>query len=230
MSSSVTLPAAGLIKNQLSGRLCLEIMNGSLKPGKRILEGKGAARFGVALASIREAINILSQAGFATKALGRSARMIYLSESDVVQINQLREVIERLAARLAAQSWQDPNALQTAMDTMRESARTGDYEALIYCDLLFHLALSELSHNPYLIKHARHILVPLFAFTRVRVSARVQSTSAWEKDLDAHQRNIELIRQGRERSRRALCEEGHGSLCKDRIRLLGETRRTCRVS
>jgi len=82
------------------------------------------------------------------------------------------------------------------MDIMRESARTGDRERLIDCDLVYPLARCELSYNPYLIEHARRILVPLFAFVRMRVSASGQSTSAWEKDLEAHQKTIDLIREG----------------------------------
>jgi DNA-binding GntR family transcriptional regulator len=192
-----TIPTATeLIKNHLSDELRSEILKGSLKPGERIVEGKWAAKFGVAKASIREAINILAHAGFVTKAPGRSARVIHLSEADVGHIYYLRGAIEGLAARLAAQLRQDPNALQAAMDTMRESARSGDREGLINCDLHFHLALCELSYNPYLIEHARRILVPLFAFVRMRVSASGQSTSAWEKDLEAHQRIIDLIREG----------------------------------
>lgn len=193
---SSAVPTSGLIKNHLSDQLRAEILNGSLKPGERIVEGKWAAKFGVAQASIREAINILAQAGFVTKAPGRSARVIHLSETDVAHIYQLRGAIEGLAARLAAQSRQDLSVLQAPMDTMRESARTGDRERLIDCDLLYHLALCELSHNPYLIEHARRILVPLFAFVRMRVSASGQSTSAWEKDLEAHQKTIDLIREG----------------------------------
>jgi DNA-binding GntR family transcriptional regulator len=192
-----TIPTTtGLIKNHLSDELRSEILNGSLKPGERIVEGKWAAKFGVAKASIREAINILAQAGFVTKAPGRSARVIHLSETDVGHIYYLRGAIEGLAARLAARFRQDLNVLQAAMDAMRESARIGDREGLINCDLHFHLALCELSSNPYLIEHARRILVPLFAFVRIRVSASGQSTSAWEKDLDAHQRIVDLIREG----------------------------------
>ena len=86
--------------------------------------------------------------------------------------------------------------LQATMDTMRESARTGDRERLIDCDLLYHLLLCELSHNQYLIEHARRILVPLFAFVRMRVCVSGQSTSAWERDLEAHQKTIDLIREG----------------------------------
>src|ERR1700757_3111638 len=196
MPTRPVLTADGLIKNHLAEELRKEILIGSLRPDERIIEGKWATKFGVAQASIREAINILTQAGFVTKTPGRSARVIYLSETDVVHIYQLRGAIEGLAARLAAQSPHDLNVLQATMDTMRESAKTGDREGLIDCDLLYHLALCELSRNPYLIEHARRILVPLFAFVRMRVSASGQSTSASEKDLEAHQKIIDLIREG----------------------------------
>ena len=196
MSSQTSDNTPGLIKNHLSNLLCVEILNGSLKPGERIVEGKWAEKFGVAQASIREAINILAQAGFVTKAAGRSARVIHLSETDVMHIYQLRGAIEGLAARLAAESRRDVNALQAAMDTMRESAVTGNRDRLIDCDLAYHLALCALSQNLYLIEHARRILIPLFAFVRMRVSSSGQSTSAWEKDLEAHQRTIDLIREG----------------------------------
>jgi DNA-binding GntR family transcriptional regulator len=201
MSAQMTGPSSKadsprLVKNHLSDQLRAEILNGTLTPGERIIEGKWAARFGVAQASIREAINILAQAGFVTKAPGRSARVIHLSETDVGHIYQLRGTIEGLAARLAAESPRDLHALQATMDSMRESAMAGNREGLIDHDLHYHLVLCELSHNPYLIEHARRILVPLFAFVRMRVSASGQSTSAWHKDLEAHQRIIDLIHEG----------------------------------
>lgn len=185
-----------LVKNQLSDQLRAEILSGVLKPGERIVEGKWAAKFGVAQASIREAINILSQEGFVAKAPGRSARVVHLTEMDVAHIYQLRGAIEGLAARLAVESPQDLSALQNAMNSMRESAMSGDREGLIDADLYFHLALCELSGNPYLLEHARRLLVPLFAFVRMRISASGQSTSAWEKDLEAHQRIIDLMHEG----------------------------------
>src|ERR1700746_3401299 len=137
MPPSTPLAPSGLIKNQLSEQLRGEILNGTLKPGERIVEGKWAAKFGVAQASIREALNILAQAGFVTKAPGRSARVIHLSETNVAHIYRLRGAIEGLAARLAAQSRQNVDVLQATMDTMRESARAGDRERLIDYDLLY---------------------------------------------------------------------------------------------
>lgn len=196
MSNSPSLAVDGLIKNTLAEKLRQEVLNGSLKPGERIVEGKWAAKFGVAQASIREAINILAQAGFVSKAPGHSARVIHLTEHDVAHIYVLRGAIEGLAARLAVQAQPNLRVLQATMDCMRESARSGDREGLLDGDLLYHLELCELSSNPYLIEHARRILLPFFAFVRMRVSASGQASSAWEKDLEAHQRILDLLREG----------------------------------
>jgi DNA-binding GntR family transcriptional regulator len=189
MPSASSLPTNGLVKHNLAERLRQEIMSGSLKPGMRIVEGKWAAKFGVAQGSIREAINILAQAGFVSKTSGRSARVIHLSEGDVAQIYQLRGAIEGLAARLAAEKQSSLKVLQATVDVMRESAGNGNLDALLDCDSLFHLELCELSGNPYLVEHARRILLPFFA-------ASGQETSAWDKDLEAHQRIIDLLREG----------------------------------
>jgi DNA-binding GntR family transcriptional regulator len=186
----------GLLKHSLAEQLRTEILNGSLQPGMRIVEATWAAQFGVAQASIREAVNILAHAGFVSKASGRSARVIHLSEDDVVHIYQLRGAVEGLAARLAAEAKPNLNPLQATMDVMRESASAGNCEALLDCDLLYHLELCELSGNPYVMQHARRLLLPFFAFVRMRVSASGQETSAWDRDLEAHQRIIDLLREG----------------------------------
>jgi DNA-binding GntR family transcriptional regulator len=186
----------GLLKHSLAERLRQQILDGTLPLGTRIVEAKWAIKFGVAQASIREAINILAQAGFVSKASGRSARVTHLSEDDVVHIYQLRGAVEGLAARLAAETKPNLNALQATMDVMRESASSGNCEGLLGSDLLYHLVLCELSGNPHVIQHARRILLPFFAFVRMRVAASGQETSAWDKDLEAHQRIIDLIREG----------------------------------
>jgi DNA-binding GntR family transcriptional regulator len=196
MPNASALASDGLVKSDLAERLRKEIMSGSLQPGMRIVEGKWATKFGVAQGSIREAINILAQAGFVSKASGRSARVIHLTESDVAHIYQLRGAIEGLAARLAAATQPNLNVLQATLDVMRESAATGNCDALLDCDSLYHLELCELSRNPYVIAHARRILLPFFAFVRMRVAASGQGTSAWDKDLEAHQRIIDLLREG----------------------------------
>jgi DNA-binding GntR family transcriptional regulator len=171
-------------------------MSGSLPPGARIVEGKWAPRFGVAQGSIREAINLLAQDGFVTKESGRSARVIHLSEQAVAQLYELRGAIEGLAARLAVSAHSDLSVLQAAVDAMRQAARSGNCESLLDGDLRFHLELCKISRNPFVLEHARRILLPFFAFVRMRVTASGQQTSAWDKDLEAHQRIVDLLREG----------------------------------
>jgi DNA-binding GntR family transcriptional regulator len=190
------LATDGLVKHDLAERLRAEIINGTLPPGVRIIERKWALKFGVAQGSIREAINILAQDGFVTKESGRSARVIHLSEVDVAKLYELRGAIEGLAARLAAAAQPDLMALQATVDAMRQSAITGSFDGLLDSDLRFHLELCKISGNRYLLEHARRILLPFFAFVRMRVAASGQETSAWDKDLEAHQRIILLLREG----------------------------------
>src|SRR5260370_4313594 len=144
MSEVSLLSTHGLVKTNLAERLRREIVTGSLAPGERIVEGKWAAKFGVAQGSIREAINILAQDGFISKEAGRSARVINLSEVDVAHLYDLRGAIEGLAARLAVTAQPDFGTLQAAVHEMREAASAGKRERLLDYDLQFHLELCRL--------------------------------------------------------------------------------------
>ena len=193
----VPINAGGtLVKDTVADRLRAEIANGKLRPGARIVEGFWARKLGVAQGSIREAINLLAQEGLVTKASGRSARVVSLSEQDVLQIYEMRGVLEGLAARLLALRTHEVPQLEQALETMRRSAKEGSAAALIESDLKFHLELCRLSENPYLLDHARKVLLPLFAFVRIRVMSSDQKTAAWGQDLEAHQRIVDLIREG----------------------------------
>ncbi|PYU56338.1 MAG: hypothetical protein DMG55_24385 [Acidobacteria bacterium] len=195
MPAHSALTGNGLVKHDLADRLRTEIMNGSLPRGVRIVEGKWAKKFGVAQGSIREAINILALEGFVKKESGRSARVVHLTEKDVAQLYELRGTLEGLAARLAAQVRPDLSKIQFAVDSMRHAANEGNCEALLQHDLHFHLGLCELSGNPFIVEQSRRLLVPFFAFVGMRVAASGQTTSPWDKDLEAHQRIIDLVRE-----------------------------------
>lgn len=190
-------PAADrLVKHNVAELLLAEIMKGSLPPGVRIVEGTWARKFGVAQGSIREAINILAQDGFVTKASGRSARVIHLSHRDVAEFYELRGAIEGLAARLAVTAQPDLSPLRTAVDGMRGAALNNNPEDVLDHDLRFHLELCRASGNAYILEHGRKILLPFFAFARMRVTASGQDASAWNKDMEAHQRIVDLIHDG----------------------------------
>jgi DNA-binding GntR family transcriptional regulator len=160
----------------------------------RIIEGTWGRKLGVAQGSIREAINLLAQEGFVTKTSGRSARVVRLTEQDVLELYELRTAMEGLAARLAATRRADVTKLQEAADAMRQASEKNRTADLVDADREFHLELCRISGNPHLVEHAGRVLLPFFAFARIRIIASKQDTSAWDRDLEAHQRIVDLIR------------------------------------
>jgi DNA-binding GntR family transcriptional regulator len=185
-----------LLKHTLAERLREEIVRGVLRPGGKIVEGVWARTLGVSQASIREAINILAKAGFVTKALGRSARVVNLAAEDVKQIYQVRGVIEGLAARLAAERGSDTAKLSNELGKMQASAEKNDLASLLDANLAFHLELCRLSQNEYLKDYAFRILPPFFAFVRIRAIVSGQSASIWAKDFVAYRRIVDLVKEG----------------------------------
>src|ERR1700728_2932783 len=190
-------PAAGsLVKSTLASRLRDEISSGALPPGMRIIEGTWGRKLGVAQGSIREAINLLAQEGFVTKISGRSARVVILNEQDVLHLYELRGAMEGLAARLAAVRRADIAKLQDVVDAMRHASKKNRTADLVDADREFNLELCRLSGNPHLVVHANRVLQPFLACARIRSIASKQDTSAWDRNLEAHQRIADLIREG----------------------------------
>ena len=184
-----------LRKHEMAERLLAEIVGGVLVPGEQISERTWAQKFGVAQASIREAINILERDGFVSKESGRSARVVNLSEEDVFQLYQVRAGLEGMAGFLAASTGADVTELQSIVEEMRRASEAYDSKALTDCDLCFHLELCRMSGNGHLLNYAQKLLRPFFAFVRMRVSVSGQGTSAWGQDVEAHQRIVDLIRE-----------------------------------
>lgn len=198
--------AEPLVKHTVADRLRKEIATGNLRPGVRIVEGTWARKLGVAQGSIREAINLLAQDGFVSKAAGRSARVVSLSERDVLQMYELRGVLEGLAARILARTAPDLEPLESALASMRHAFKNDRPDDMLDADLKFHLELCRLAANSFVLEHARKVILPLFAFARIRVLSSGQHASVWGKDLEAHQRIIDVIK------------EGHGEIAEQYVR------------
>ncbi len=185
-----------LRKHEIAERLLSKIVSGQLSPGGQISERTWGQKFGVAQASIREAINILERDGFVTKESGRSARVVNLSEEDVVQLYQVRAGLEGMAGYLAASTGADTTALEAIVREMRSASEAHDSKLLTDCDFRFHLELCRMSGNAHLLSYAQKLLRPFFAFVRMRVSVSGQGTSAWGQDVDVHQHIVDLVRDG----------------------------------
>src|SRR3954462_11258338 len=79
------------------------IRRGELKPGDALSVPDLARRLNVSRSPVREAVLHLVADGFAVEAPRRGVALRTLDERDLVQIHEMREVLEGLAARRGAE-------------------------------------------------------------------------------------------------------------------------------
>lgn len=187
---------SSLVKENLAARLYREILDGHIAPGERIVEGKWARQLGVAQTSIREAINILISQGFVQKGHGRSARVIKLSEEDVVQLYQVQAALESTAARLVVERKADLTKLRDAIGAMRAALEGDDLAPIIEAALHFHLGLCESSGNSFLVEQFRRLAIPLYAFTLMRAVVQGVSKYPWNNSLTLFERMMDALGSG----------------------------------
>jgi DNA-binding GntR family transcriptional regulator len=186
----------GLLKESIAARLREEILVGRIAPGEKIVEGRWARQYGVAQVSIREALNILTAAGFVTKGHGRSARVLKLGDADIIHIYQVRGALEGLAARIVVQRGLPLEDLETALKGIQEAVQKNDLRKVVESVQHFHIHLLEKPGNPFLEEHGRRLVVPLYAFTLMRALAKNLDTSPWAKQLPLHRLIVDVIRLG----------------------------------
>jgi len=81
-----------------------EIKMGRLAPGQRLIESEIGATLGASRASVREALGRLEADGLIEMVHQKGARVRRMTITDAQNIYQIREMLEGLAARLAARN------------------------------------------------------------------------------------------------------------------------------
>lgn len=80
-----------------------DVVSGKLTPGSRVTEGMLVERSGLGRGPVREALNRLEERGLVLREPNFSCRIAAFTERDILDMIQIRGVLEGLAARLAAQ-------------------------------------------------------------------------------------------------------------------------------
>ena len=95
------------VADRVFDSLCDAIVNGEIAPGSKISEPELAKRFDVSRASLREAIGRLEAYNLVTRRPNVGARVVDLSLNELAEIYRVREALEGMAARLAAEQMSD---------------------------------------------------------------------------------------------------------------------------
>jgi len=128
------------------------ILRGELEPGSQLLQIQLSEQLGVSRTPLREAFRILERDGLLRISNGnKTVEVVELGREPLLETYQVREVVDGLAARLAARRGLSPDAatrLREAIKQMETAARSRlDITKYSEAHADFHLAILESSGN-----------------------------------------------------------------------------------
>ncbi len=134
--------------------LKMQILTGAIVPGTRMMEVELANQIGVSRTPIREAIRKLEKEGLVVIEPRRGAYASQISTKDMVEILEVRQNMEGLAAFFAASRMQ-PEQLQELKDVSakyNKAVAEGSMEDMIAYDTKFHRVIVESCNNKILVQ------------------------------------------------------------------------------
>ncbi len=149
------------------------ILVGEIPAGKKISEPELAAAYGVSRGSLREAIGKLENCNLVTRKPNIGARIIDFSTEQLLEIYQIREATEGMAARLAAEHMTAEElvhlrkVLEHHQGEITQHQRYSQHDV----DLDFHFSIIQGSKNKRLIRMLCQDLYDLVRFYRFRLKS-----------------------------------------------------------
>lgn len=134
--------------------LKMQILTGKIVPGTRMMEVELAEDMGVSRTPIREAIRKLEKEGLVTIEPRRGAYASQISTKDMVDILEVRQDMEGLAAYFAASRMTDAQKedLKKAADLYNQAVAEGNTANMISYDTRFHRIIVESCNNRILVQ------------------------------------------------------------------------------
>lgn len=125
------------------------ILDGTLSPGKRLMEIQLAEQLGVSRTPVREAIRKLELEGLVIMVPRKGAYVASISKKELLDILELRIGLEAMAARLAADRISDDEIkiLEDISMKLEESIEKNNLEDMMKYDEQFHSFIFETSGN-----------------------------------------------------------------------------------
>jgi DNA-binding GntR family transcriptional regulator len=175
--------------NQIVQGLEKQILDGTLKPGERIIEENLCRSLGVSRSPIREAFRILESEGFVTHEPRKGISVSEITPEEAADIYVIRANLESLAIHLAVKK-QDLTVLKELKELhhrMKKASSQNDVKTYFNLNLNFHELLIQACENRRLIQ-----LIKNFEKQNLRYRLEVLSVPNWMRSsVKIHE---ELIR------------------------------------
>lgn len=186
-----------LLADRLFEQLCEAIAMGVHAPGEKLSEPRLAARYGASRASLREAIRRLEGRKLVTRAPRQGVRVISPTPEDAAELFAIREALEGMAARLAAEraTAEEVAALREMLarhrEVLSEPEALARWQASANSD--FHFMVARIGGNKQLFDLLCGEYYTLFRVYRMR---RRLEPGRMRRALVEHERIVEAIAEG----------------------------------
>ncbi len=129
------------------------ILAGQLKPGEIYNEMSLAKELGISRTPVREALLELANQQLVTFLPRKGVLVNHPTAKDVEEIFELRKAVELYAIEKVAKMVRecDLSRVEAALNSQRRALKSGDFQAYMAADRVFHMTFSELCDNRRLI-------------------------------------------------------------------------------
>jgi DNA-binding GntR family transcriptional regulator len=175
-------------------RLSAEILSGRTDPGERLVEEQLTRQLGISRAPLREALRQLAQQGLVEHIPRRGVRVATLSDDDVRELYEVRDVLERHAVR-SMPPGADDSGLRAALEVMREATEKGGRLAIADAHRRFHVALVAMGGNRQMSALYESVLVRQQLYMAVNLRREAEVARA-EDGVARHERLLAAVAEG----------------------------------
>lgn len=168
-------------------RLKHDISVGEMPEGTSLVETRLAERYGVSRTPIRQALLTLEQDGLVVRH-GRSLQVRGQSAAEIMELYEVRELLEERAARLAARRHDDSDAIILNRLLDRMSADLPKTERYML-NREFHAAIWRAAHHNALLQ----TLERLYVNSVLGLSTTLASQDRWKQALAEHREMVAAI-------------------------------------
>ena len=170
-------------------RLRDAILRGALEPGEKIIEEQLCADFGISRAPLREALRLLAQQGLVEHVPRRGSRVTKWSRTDILQLFELRHVLERHAVTAALPLGDPDTALLPVRDALAVMDAAADDLERDDAHRRFHAAVVGLAGN----RQLNITLEPILLKLQLPMATNLREEARHDRAADGVRRHHLLL-------------------------------------
>ncbi|MQA10197.1 MAG: FCD domain-containing protein [Pseudonocardiaceae bacterium] len=182
-----------VMREQIKELIIQRILDGTYKPGDRVVELQLVNELGVSQAPVREALRDLKAMRFVDSEPYRGARVRAVTAEELSETYPVRARLEQLAGELATPCVDDKllRQLDAELQAMRTAARDRDQHGLLIHDARFHELIVEAAGNSVLLDAWSGLRIEVFTLVSL-----IKSNLDLAAVANAHLPILDALRQG----------------------------------